>query len=82
MTNPTDTNAGFCIDTPEGIDMVRVITMRHTLRFEVETGMKMCRIPVLPAVNERFGTAFRSKKKALAFLDDLFDQIDAAKEAK
>lgn len=80
MTDTT-TSTGFCIDTPEGIDMLRVITMRQALKFEVETGMKMTRIPVLPAVNERFGTDFRTKKKALAFLNDLFDQIDAAKAA-
>lgn len=78
----TNTDAGFCIDTPEGIDMLRVITMRHALRFEVQTGMKMTRISALAAVNERFGTTFRTKKKALAFLDNLFAEIDAAKEAE
>jgi hypothetical protein len=77
MTNTTN-DTGFVIDTPEGIDMLRVITMRSALKFEVETGMKMTRISALAATNERFGTDFRTKKKALAFLNEVLADFDAA----
>lgn len=74
MTNPTCT----VIDTPEGIDFVRVLSMRSALRLECGTGMKMSRgVSVMKLVNQRFGTTFRQKQKALDFLNDLLAEFDA-----
>ena len=32
---------GFTIDTPEGIAMYRLLTMRSALKLEIKTGMRM-----------------------------------------
>jgi hypothetical protein len=35
------TNASITIDTPEGIAMYRLIAMKHALKLEIQTGMRM-----------------------------------------
>ena len=34
-------DTGFTIDTPEGIAMYRLLTMRSALKLEIKTGMRM-----------------------------------------
>lgn len=32
---------GFTLDTPEAINMYRLVTMKHALKLEIKTGMRM-----------------------------------------
>lgn len=41
------TNQMIIIDTPEGINMYRMLTIAHSLAFEISTSMKMSRISAL-----------------------------------
>lgn len=54
------------IDTPEGIQMVRLLAILHGLALEVNTGMKMSRGVSVLAVAQRDGlTVKRTKRGAL-----------------
>jgi hypothetical protein len=65
----------FVIDTPEGIAAVRVITLMHSLRFEIETGMKMTRFSLLNVCKRDYGITARTKKAALAELEAMFPEL-------
>lgn len=69
-----------CIDmretfvTPGGVELtkgeaVRLVTLRHSLRFEVETGMRMTRFALVPIVQQYGITTKRTKKGAYLDLD-------------
>jgi hypothetical protein len=51
------------IDTPEGINMARLLTIAHSLAFEAVTGMKMTRISALK-VAKADGLTKASRKPA------------------
>ena len=66
-------NETICIDTPAGIEHYRFAALITALRFEVKTGMQMSRIPVL-RVARTYGITARTKKAALAQLEDLYEE--------
>jgi hypothetical protein len=51
------------IDTPEGINMARLLVIAHSLAFEANTGMKMTRISALK-VAKADGLTKASRKPA------------------
>lgn len=57
------------IDTPSGIDHVQNLAMTGRLKIEIETGLKF-RLSTLAAVNRKFGTNFRTKRRALTFMEE------------
>ena len=68
------------IDTPEGINMLRLISMAHALALEVNTGMKMSRGVSVLAIAQRDGiTNKRTKKGALK---DVVEYIQLVHEAE
>lgn len=67
------------IDTPEGIAFFRLLQLRGALRIEVELGLRMGRGSLLAAVNREYGTNFRRKADALAFLDEVVEEVKASR---
>jgi hypothetical protein len=61
------------IDTPEGIAHYRFACAISALRFEVKTGMQMSRVPIM-RVARALGATARTKKAALAQLEDLYEE--------
>lgn len=61
-------------DTPEQIDMVRLISLKHALRLKVNTGMSMHRGVSLIRVAKSYGFTGRTHKQALAFVENLFEE--------
>lgn len=73
---------GVCIDTPEGIAMVRLLALRSALKFEVATGMKMRGVNSLRAFRTQFPDVKVSRKaQALAHCNEVLAEFDARKEA-
>jgi hypothetical protein len=60
-------HTAFVIDTPEGIELYRLLVLRGRLRLELQ-GFRF-RIPTMRGVNKTLGTNFRSKKLALDALE-------------
>jgi hypothetical protein len=69
MSNTTD--AGFIIDTPEGMEMYRLLSLRSMLSIEIVTGLKHSRGSVLAAAQRQGLTAKRTKRGAYADIDAL-----------
>lgn len=61
-------------DTPEKISMFRLIQLKHALRLEIKTGMKVGRGSLVKSV-QSLGFEGRTKKAALAFIEN---EIEAA----
>lgn len=59
------TNETIVIDTPEGINMYRLLTIAHSLAFEAKTGMKMSRISALKVARQEGYTKSNRKPAAL-----------------
>ena len=72
---------GFIIDTPEAIDMFRLLTLRRGLKFEIDTGMRMTRVPLFP-VAKQYGFEGRTKKQAYKYIDDVITAMTAADDAE
>lgn len=67
---PTE-DGGYIAEGKAAVDTVRYMTIRRSLKFEIETGMRMTRIPIVPALQRMGVTTARSKRKAYADLDRL-----------
>ena len=62
------------IDTPEGIEHFRVVTLISALRIEVSTGMKMSRgISALAVAKRDYGCPKGTKKGALAWMKSYYE---------
>lgn len=59
------TEGGSLIATGPGIDIYQMSVFKHRFRMEIRTGLK-ARVNTLAAYNAKYGTAFRTKKAALA----------------
>lgn len=66
-------NDTVVIDTPEGIAAYRLACLIRALRLEIKTGMKMTRFPLL-RVAQQYGVTARTKAKALAALEALYEE--------
>jgi hypothetical protein len=65
------------VDTPEGIEMFRLLAIAHALSLEVNTGMKMSRGVSVLAVAQRDGlTVKRTKKGALKDVIAYIQRVD------
>lgn len=62
---------GGWIAAGEGVDLFRLITIKHALAFEIRTGMKMSRRSALKAANQALGTSYRRKQQAYDHIDSL-----------
>lgn len=69
------TDNGFVIDTQEGMQMWRLMSMRANLRIEVGTGMSNSRGSTMKVVNKEFGTKFTKKADALEFMCGVIDYM-------
>jgi hypothetical protein len=69
-------NNGFVLDTPEQINMFRLIQLKHALRLETKTGMKVGRGSLVKSA-QGFGFKGRTKKAALVYIDDLIAGYEA-----
>lgn len=76
MTN----NEAFVIDTPEGINMYRLLTIAHALAFEAKTGMKMTRISALKVARSEGYTKSNRKPAALRDVLSVIQAIDPTYE--
>lgn len=63
------------LNTPEQIHMFRLLQMAGALSFEINSGMKMTRIPLTSACRRNGWSTSRSKKGCLA------DMVDLIREA-
>ena len=63
----TQTNATIVLDTDEQIYMFRLLSMAHSLAFEIRTGMKMSRISALKVA--RADGITKSNRKPAALRD-------------
>lgn len=70
MSNVTQSGA-VVIDTPEGIEMVRLLTFRRAMRLEIRTGMKLSRGRSVFAIAREQGLSKKRAKK------DVYADIDA-----
>jgi uncharacterized protein with FMN-binding domain len=61
------TNETIVIDTPDGIYMYRLLSIAHSLAFEIKTGMKMSRISALKVA--RADGITKSNRKPAALRD-------------
>lgn len=61
------TDRAVVLDTPDSIELFRLLSMRGRLRLELK-GYRF-RVPTVPAVNKTLGTNFRKREKALAALE-------------
>ena len=61
------------IDTPEGIAHYQMCACIGRLRIEVRTGMT-CRVSTLKAVKAIYGCPKQTKKGALEWMEDLYEQ--------
>jgi hypothetical protein len=57
------------IDTPEGIELYRLLVMRSRLRFEIQTGLRF-RVSTLKGVNKHLKCKCRTKAQALEVLEE------------
>jgi hypothetical protein len=48
----------------------KALQLKYALRIEVKTGLRHSRGSVLAEVNRTYGTSFRTKAEALAFMED------------
>jgi hypothetical protein len=64
------------IDGPDAVHLFRLGVIRSSLRFEINTGMKMTRVSALKAANAALGTKYRRKQQALDHLDSLLTTFD------
>jgi hypothetical protein len=60
---------------PAAVHLVRLITIRSALNFEVNTGMKMSRVSALKAANAALGTNYKRKAQALAAIDAILEEV-------
>lgn len=68
---------GFIADTPDSIALVRLMTVKSGLKFEIATGIKASRVSILKVANSMLGTSYRTKKQALNHIDALLEQVYA-----
>jgi hypothetical protein len=68
---------GFVLDTPEQIDMARLLTLRLGLRTKVKTGMSLTGKVSLIQVAKGYGFKGRTHEAALAFVEDLVAGYEA-----
>lgn len=61
-------SGAIILDTPEQIDMARVITLAHGIAFEITSGMKMSSRYSSVQVANRMGFPGKQKKPALKWL--------------
>lgn len=61
---------GFVLDTPEQIEMARLISLKHALRIKVNVGMDMSRGISLVRVAKGYGFTGRTNKAALIFIEN------------
>jgi hypothetical protein len=66
--------SGMVSLTGEAIDRYRLVTLISSYALEINTGMKATRIP-LSRVAVQYGVTARSKKKALAELMKVYEEI-------
>ena len=64
-------NDTIIIDTPEGIEMYRLLSFRSMLRIEILTGMRHSKGSVLAAAQRQGLTTKRTKRGAHADIDAL-----------
>lgn len=57
------------IDTPEGIELFRLCSMRGRLKLEINSGLKF-RVSTLKVVNRHLGSKCRTKKQALEVVEE------------
>jgi hypothetical protein len=65
------------LDQPWQLTLFGWQRWKHMLRIEVNTGMRHSRGSVLRAVNQYFGTNFRRKEQAIAYLDECIEWAEA-----
>jgi len=65
----TTQDSSIVIDTKEGMQAFRMLQLKFALSIEVKTGMTHSRGSVMKEVNRTFGTSFRKKADALAFME-------------
>lgn len=70
----------FVLDTPEQIDTYRLFTIYRGLKLEIETGIKMTRGSILKALNNTYGTNFKTKKQGLAWCEQAIEAIEQAQD--
>ena len=69
---------GTFVDVPD----VTLMTWKHALAFEVKTGMMMSRVSASAVAKRMLGLPKGwSKKRVLAVVTDLWEQLEAAKQA-
>lgn len=74
MSNVTQSGA-VVIDTPEGIEMVRLLSFRSAMGLEIKTGMKLSRgRSAFRLAKEQGLTTTTSKRKAYGEIDALVVQ--------
>lgn len=66
-------SGAIILDTPEQIDMARVITLAHGIALEINTGMQMSSRYSSVAVARGMGFPGRQKKGALKWLIKTYD---------
>jgi hypothetical protein len=72
----SEENGVIVIEGPEQIAMFRLLQIKHALRLEIKTGMKLKGGSLLKLVNREYGQSFRTKKDALAFIEAIVDAIN------
>lgn len=63
-----DTGTAIIAEGPEAVGLFRLIAIKHSLGFELRTGMKMSRVSALAAARQATGENFRTKQQAYDFL--------------
>lgn len=64
------------VDTPEGIAFFQLLSIKGRLKLEIDSGIKFsCGVSTLAAVNRLYGQNFKTKKKALAYVEEQIKEI-------
>ena len=66
---------GFVLDTPEKVEMARLISLKHALRLKVNTGMDMSRGISLVKIAKGYGFTGRTNKSALDYVESLITEL-------
>lgn len=74
-------NGTIVIEGAPAIDMYRLLVLRRSLKFEIDTGMSMTRAP-LTKVAAQYGFTGRTKKAAYKYIDDLITAQTSAEETE
>ena len=69
----TISEGGTCFSGPKGIELYRLITLKHGLRVEIRTGMKMSRGPKCSTIARRVFGLKGSPAKLLAQIEKMVE---------